>query len=189
MKKRFFDFFGALGLLVLTSPLFLGIALAVKATSPGPIVFRQRRAGYRGVPFTVLKFRTLTDESDRPFDMVLQGDSRITAVGRFLRKTHMDELPQLINVLFGEMSLVGPRPRPLDVCEKNSTQIVGYKRRFEVRPGLTGLEQLRGRMWSLKHGPRRSLRLELYYIRHQSLWYDLKILIKTVETVRKCKGI
>ncbi len=189
MGKKIFDFLGALVLLVLTAPLFSLIAIWIKATSPGPIIFRQTRLGYRGVSFMVFKFRTLRDKTGRPMDMVLWGDQRVTAPGRFLRKTHMDELPQLINVLLGQMSLVGPRPRPLGEVEKYTREVPGYKYRLNARPGLTGLEQLHGRAWSIKYGPRSALRLDLFYIDHQNIRFDLEILFKTIGVVLRRQGI
>lgn len=189
MGKKVFDFFGALVLLVIVAPFVPFIAMWIRASSPGPVIFRQVRLGHRGKPFVVFKFRTLTDKSGRPLDMVTPGDNRVTAPGRLLRKTHMDELPQLINVLLGQMSLVGPRPYPPEEVEKYIRQFPEGGRRFDVLPGVTGLAQLCGSAMLIKRGVRCVLRLDLFYVNHQSVWFDLYILIRTIETVLRCKGI
>ncbi|TSC70849.1 MAG: glycosyl transferase [Parcubacteria group bacterium Gr01-1014_49] len=190
MSKKIFDFFGALVLLVLTAPLFPLIALWIKATSPGPVMFRQIRPGHRGVPFTLFKFRTLIDGTGRPLDTVLPGDQRVTAPGRFLRKTHMDELPQLINVLLGQMSLIGPRPFSIKQTEARVREIPSFARRLDILPGITGLAQIRGRKWLLKRGLRCMSRLDLFYVDHERcLGLNLYILFKTVEIVLRGKGV
>jgi lipopolysaccharide/colanic/teichoic acid biosynthesis glycosyltransferase len=189
MGKKLFDFFGALLLLLLTAPLFPAIAIWIKATSPGPIIFRQSRLGYRRTPFTILKFRTLVDRSGKSLDWVLPGDPRVTRAGRFLRKTHMDELPQLINVLFGQMSLVGPRPFPIETAKQFIREEPSFGQRFKVLPGITGLEQIQGRKRLIKRGNRRVPRLERFYINHHCMWLDLRILFRTIETVLKCQGV
>ncbi len=168
----------------------LFIAIWIKVTSPGPIIFRQIRVGYRGKQFVIFKFRTMKDGSGYPFDIVLPDDSRVTVPGRFLRETHMDELPQLINVLLGQMSLVGPRPHPVEFVEKSIKKISVYSLRLNnVRPGLTGLEQIRGRTWSLKHGIRSAFRLEFFYINHHCFSLDLYILFRTIKTVWERNGL
>lgn len=189
MGKRIFDFFGALALLIIVAPIAPFIVVWIKTTSSGPVIFRQTRIGYRGKPFVVFKFRTLADKSGRPLDMVMPGDSRVTVPGRFLRKTHLDELPQLINVLLGQMSLVGPRPYPSEEVEKYTRLFPECRHRLDVRPGITGLPQLYGRAWLIKKGMRRMVRLDLFYVNHQGLCFDLLILIKTIGTVLRCKGI
>ncbi len=189
MGKKLFDFLGASVLLVLTAPLFPLIAAWIKATSPGPIIFRQIRLGYHGVPFTMLKFRTLKDKTGRPIDRILQGDPRVTAPGRFLRKTHLDELPQLINVLRGQMSLVGPRPFELKLSEKCVQEIPLFTRRLSVLPGMTGLAQIYGRERHIKWGFRGVLRLDLFYINRHCVPFDLYILFRTTETILLGKGI
>ncbi|NNM83647.1 sugar transferase [Candidatus Parcubacteria bacterium] len=189
MGKKLFDFLGALALLVLAAPLFPLIAAWIKATSSGPVIFRQIRLGYHGMPFTMLKFRTLKDKTGRPMDRILQGDSRVTAPGRFLRKTHLDELPQLINVLLGEMSLVGPRPFELKLSEKCIQEIPLFARRLDVLPGITGLSQIYGRERHIKWGFRGVLRLDLFYIDRHCTLFDLYILFRTTETVLRGKGI
>ncbi len=189
MEKRIFDFLAALAFLVIIVPVVPFIAVWIKATSSGPIIFRQVRLGYRGAPFTMFKFRTMEDKTWQPFDVVLSGDDRVTEPGRFLRKTHLDELPQLVNVLLGQMSMVGPRPLQAEIIEKRIQEVSAYAHRLDIRPGLTGLEQIQGRMWSLRRGIRCGLRLDIFYISHHCIWLDLRILCRTVSTVLRCKGI
>lgn len=189
MSKRIFDFVGAIVLLVLVTPFVPFIAVWIKATTPGPIIFKQIRAGYRGKPFTMFKFRTMKDGSGRPLDMVLPGDKRVTVQGRFLRKTHMDELPQLINVLLGQMSLVGPRPVRVELIEKYAQEISTFTRRLDVHPGLTGLVQIHGRIWSLRHGIRHVFRLDLFYISHHCVLFDLYIIFRTFKIVLGRNGV
>lgn len=205
--KRMQDIVGAIALLAALSPLMLVTALAVKLTSPGPIVFRQIRIGRGGNPFTFYKFRSMrTDGDDQVHrDYVakliagqhheinqgdaqkpvykMKADPRITTVGRFIRKTSIDELPQLINVLKGEMSLVGPRP-PVPY-ETEKYQSWHMRRLQEVRPGLTGLWQVEGRS---KTTFDEMVRLDLRYIRNWSLWLDIKIIFKTIAVVFRMDG-
>jgi exopolysaccharide biosynthesis polyprenyl glycosylphosphotransferase len=182
-----------LGLLVL-SPLLLAVALAIKLSSRGPVVFRQERIGLRGRPFTLLKFRTMVqgadlmleelrerNEADGPL-FKLRSDPRVTRVGRFLRRYSIDELPQLVNVLKGEMSLVGPRP-PLaaEVALYEDWQLD----RLEVRPGITGLWQVSGRS---ELSFEDYVRLDLFYVENWSIAYDLFILSKTVPLLVSARG-
>jgi exopolysaccharide biosynthesis polyprenyl glycosylphosphotransferase len=192
--KRSFDIIvTVLGSLILL-PVFLGLALAVKLTSRGPVFFKQERVGYHGRPFEMLKFRTMVaDAEDRLGDVLhlneatgplfkIRDDPRITPVGRFLRKWSLDELPQLWNVLTGDMSLVGPRPPlPREVAEYEDWMLS----RLEVRPGLTGLWQVSGRS-ELPFDD--YVRLDLFYIENWSLAYDLYILGKTVPTLALARG-
>jgi exopolysaccharide biosynthesis polyprenyl glycosylphosphotransferase len=183
----------ALGLLVLL-PLFAAVAVAVKATSKGPVVFRQERVGLRGRPFTLLKFRTMVAGADRLLDELrgrneadgplfkLRKDPRVTRVGAILRRYSIDELPQLWNVLKGEMSLVGPRP-PL------AGEVALYEEwqhdRLEVRPGITGLWQVSGRS---ELSFEDYVRLDLFYVENWSIAYDLFILSKTVPLLVSTRG-
>jgi lipopolysaccharide/colanic/teichoic acid biosynthesis glycosyltransferase len=192
-SKRVLDVALAGALLVLTSPVWLGLALAIGATTRGPILFRQQRIGLGGVPFTVLKFRTMhhraSEEAHERFvtSMIsalpamaspraihkLQDDLRITRVGRWIRRTSLDELPQLINVLRGEMSLVGPRP-PL------AYEVAKYKpwqyERLAVRPGITGLWQVSGRNRLTYF---EMCEIDVLYVRSWSFWTDLRIILRT----------
>lgn len=187
MAKRVFDIFVAAVLLVLFTPLMLAVGVLVKLSSPGPVLFKQDRIGYRGRPFVILKFRTMRDGSAKLYDVVHKGDPRITAIGKVLRSTHLDELPQLLNILRGDMSVVGPRPMSLDIAEMRARQIKRFDRRFDVPQGLTGLPQLfvRGEM---KKGALSAHLLNMYYIRHQSFCFDCKILLRTIMTVLGRRG-
>ncbi|NDW52461.1 sugar transferase [Aliiroseovarius sp. PrR006] len=185
--KRAFDVSAAIILLILLSPVLLVIAVAVRLDSPGPILFRQPRHGLGGQTITVSKFRTMrTDQTDRSgAKQATQGDARVTKVGQFLRRTCLDELPQLWDVLAGKMSLVGPRPHPLgmEVEGVPFTQIApGSQLRLRVRPGLTGLAQVSG-----NRGPvhdfemaRARVAYDNKYIDRWSFWLDVRILLRTV---------
>ena len=191
VAKHVMDFLGSLVLLLLMAP-FLGFfALLVKFTSKGPIFFKQERSGLNGRPFTMLKFRTMVtnaeqlkaellalNEMDGPVFKVTN-DPRITPLGKFFRKYSIDELPQLLNVLRGEMSLVGPRPLPVDEVKRFDD--LAHRRRLSVRPGLTCLWQISGRN-DVKNF-KEWVRLDLEYIDNWSIWLDLKILLKTVPVV------
>ena len=189
--KSGIDFVGASILLILSSPLFLLAVVGIKLSSPGPIIFSQLRAGRHGRPFTMYKFRTMRTDAEmlkaelEIFNQMrgpvfkIENDPRITPFGRWLRKSSIDELPQLINVLRGHMSMVGPRPLPIYEVEKfeNTAQ----RRRLSVKPGLTCLWQIGGRN-ELKDF-NEWVKLDLAYIDHWSIWLDLKILLKTVPVV------
>jgi lipopolysaccharide/colanic/teichoic acid biosynthesis glycosyltransferase len=194
LTKRAIDVAGALVGLVLLSPLFVLIALAIKVSSPGPVFFRQRRSGRGGKPFMIYKFRTMVvdaearkvllvtlNEQDGPA-FKIKKDPRVTRIGRFLRKTSLDELPQLWNVLKGDMSLVGPRPLP---CAETEACEGWQRRRLDVTPGITCIWQVRGRSavsfddW---------VRMDVQYIRQQSLPQDLKLLLLTVPAVLLRRG-
>jgi exopolysaccharide biosynthesis polyprenyl glycosylphosphotransferase len=200
--KRSMDIVGSIAALMLCSPLFVFIALAIKLSSKGPILFKQERVGRYGLPFTFLKFRSMECVNDprihreyvRKFiagkadpagvgdnqNVVykIQDDPRVTRVGKFLRKTSLDELPQFINVLKGEMSLVGPRP-PIPY-ELEAYQIWHRRRVLEAKPGITGLWQVNGRS-RLKFDD--MVRLDLQYAKTWSLWLDIKILLQTPRAV------
>jgi exopolysaccharide biosynthesis polyprenyl glycosylphosphotransferase len=187
------DFVGALLLLVLliVIPVIPLIALAIKLTSPGPVFFRQQRSGLNGSPFTLYKFRTMVTNAEQ-FKHELEAmnemsgpvfkvtnDPRVTPIGKFLRKYSLDELPQLYNVLRTEMSLVGPRPLPVD--EVKRFENLAHRRRLSVKPGLTCLWQISGRNQISDF--RDWVRLDLEYIDNWSLWLDLKILVRTIPAV------
>lgn len=192
--KRSFDLVSAGIGIVLISPLLLAVAVAVKTTSPGPVLFKQERIGLHGEPFTMLKFRSMVVDaeeikaqlvSDRGEDDVLfkmKDDPRVTKVGSFIRRTSIDELPQLVNVLRGDMSLVGPRPHlPHEVAQYGEY----VHRRFLVQPGITGLWQVSGRSdlsWE------DAVRLDLYYVENWSILGDLVILARTVKAVVASDG-
>jgi exopolysaccharide biosynthesis polyprenyl glycosylphosphotransferase len=191
VAKQAIDVFGALTFLVAWSWAFLLIALVIKLTSPGPILFRQRRSGLNGKPFTMLKFRSMvTDAEQRKAELEVlnemdgpvfkvTNDPRVTPIGKFLRRWSVDEWPQMINVLLGDMSLVGPRPLPVD--EVRRFDDFAHRRRLSVKPGLTCLWQVNGRNQVTSF--RDWVRLDLEYIDNWSIWLDLKILMKTVPVV------
>lgn len=199
LVKRVVDVTGALIGLILLWPVMVVIALAIKFTSPGPILFQQARRGYRGRLFRVLKFRTMTvDAEQRLIDLEssnesaggvlfkLRNDPRVTPVGAFLRRYSLDELPQLINVLFGEMSLVGPRPLQLRDSDKLlATNPEAYHRRLQVLPGVTGPWQIGGRS-DVDYS--RMIELDLGYVQNWSLARDLWIICKTFLVVVRPKG-
>jgi len=184
--KRATDLVLATLALIVSSPLMLVIAAAVKLTSKGPVLFRQRRYGLNGEEILVDKFRSMiTTEDGAVVRQATRVDSRVTPVGRFIRKTSLDELPQLFNVLQGKMSLVGPRPHAVAHNEMYRKLISGYMIRHKVRPGITGLAQvngLRGETETLDKMSER-VRYDLEYLRHWSPWLDVKIIIKTVGQV------
>jgi putative colanic acid biosynthesis UDP-glucose lipid carrier transferase len=190
--KRGMDIvFASVGL-VLASPVMLLAAVAVKCTSRGPVLFRQRRYGLNGEEILVCKFRSmLTTEDGDVVKQATKVDPRVTPVGRFLRKTSIDELPQLFNVLHGTMSLVGPRPHAVAHNELYRKLISGYMIRHKVRPGITGLAQvkgLRGETESLDK-MRDRVSFDLEYLRYWSPWLDVKIIFKTlIEVVRGGKN-
>jgi Undecaprenyl-phosphate glucose phosphotransferase len=181
--KRAFDLVVAGLLLVLLSPLFLAIALAIKTTSRGPVLFRQRRHGFNQSEFRIFKFRTMTTLDDGPIiRQATRDDKRITGVGRFLRAKNLDELPQLLNVLAGQMSLVGPRPHAVAHNNEFEEKIRLYARRHNVKPGITGWSQvngLRGETDTIEK-MRQRVEHDLHYIDNWSLFFDIKIMLLTV---------
>jgi exopolysaccharide biosynthesis polyprenyl glycosylphosphotransferase len=195
VAKRFIDVAGSLVLLALLSPVLLASAAAVKLTSPGPVLFRQERLGINKRRFRMLKFRTMVDgaesliaeleainEAEGPV-FKLRNDPRVTKVGAFLRRTSIDELPQLLNVLRGEMSLVGPRPLP--VRDYLGFEAEWHKRRFSVKPGITCLWQISGRS---NVGFDEWIRMDLDYIDRWSFGLDLSILVRTIPAVLRREG-
>jgi exopolysaccharide biosynthesis polyprenyl glycosylphosphotransferase len=192
--KRSFDILGAVAGLVLLAPLFALVAAAIKLESPGPVFFRQLRVGRAGDAFSIVKFRTMVDGADamkaelRERSMIhglfkIEGDPRITRVGQWLRRTSVDELPQLLNVLRGQMSLVGPRPLILDEDEL----ITGFdRRRLMITPGMTGQWQILG---SARVPLHEMLKLDYLYVANWSLWNDVKILVRTLGVVVARRGL
>jgi exopolysaccharide biosynthesis polyprenyl glycosylphosphotransferase len=196
LAKQVIDVVGAfVALLVLATPMLV-VALLIRLTSPGPVLFRQRRSGLNGEPFVMLKFRSMRSDAEQLKHELealnemsgpvfkLSQDPRITPVGRFLRRYSIDEWPQLINVLRGEMSLVGPRPLPVDEVKRFDD--LAHRRRLSVKPGLTCLWQISGR--SEVRDFKEWVRLDLEYIDHWSLWLDLRILLQTIPVVLKGTG-
>jgi exopolysaccharide biosynthesis polyprenyl glycosylphosphotransferase len=185
--KRAFDIVGSLALIVLLSPFLLLSALAVKLFSRGPLFYRQERVGMRERPFQVFKFRTMVpgaEASSGPV-MAAEGDERVTLAGRFLRRYRLDELPQLFNILKGEMSFVGPRPERRYFVDQFAEEVPGYRERFKAKPGVTGLAQVNG---SYATTPQNKLKFDLIYMYHQSLLMDLQILFETLRVVLTGRG-
>lgn len=182
--KRLFDVMAATVLLIVLSPLLLVIALLVRVKLGSPVLFSQVRPGRGGRPFTLRKFRTMRESTcDSSIDAVATDTERLTRFGRTLRSTSLDELPELWNVLVGEMSLVGPRPLLAEYLERYNAQ---QARRHEVRPGITGWAQVNGRN-SVSWGDR--LALDVWYVDHRSLLLDLRILLMTVRAVLSREGV
>jgi Undecaprenyl-phosphate glucose phosphotransferase len=182
--KRAEDIVLSLLLLLACAPMMLIIALLVRLDSPGPVLFRQKRFGFNNNPITVLKFRTMRVEAalDATVPQARRDDPRITQLGRILRRTSLDELPQLFNVLMGDMSLIGPRPHAIAHNEYYAQIIDGYLRRHRVKPGITGLAQvngLRGETATVAAMDAR-VKYDLYYIENWSLRLDLWILLRTL---------
>jgi exopolysaccharide biosynthesis polyprenyl glycosylphosphotransferase len=183
--KRLMDMSVAALLLVLLAPLFALVAVAVKLSDRGPILFRQRRVGAHGHDFYVLKFRTMVVDAE-PLGAARwasQDDDRTTRVGRLLRRRHLDEIPQLINVLVGTMSLVGPRPERPEFVTRLETKIPYYSRRLLVKPGITGWAQVRSGYAGSDMGTAFKLSHDLYYIKHRSLVFDLLTMVETARTL------
>ncbi|MBR1132228.1 undecaprenyl-phosphate glucose phosphotransferase [Bradyrhizobium iriomotense] len=181
--KRAFDIVAAITGLVLTSPVFVIVPLAIKLDSHGPVFFRQTRHGYNNEPIRVLKFRTMAVmEEGNNFRSVTRHDPRVTRLGRFLRRTNFDELPQLFNVLVGDMSLVGPRPHPTAQNELFAELISSFFRRHNVKPGITGWAQVNGYRGDTDTLEKMQRRVEhdLYYIDNWSLLFDLRIVLLTL---------
>jgi len=201
VSKRIFDVIGSSLCLFLLSPVFLAVAVALRVESPGPVFFKQKRSLTDGdEPFDLLKFRSMYEDADEQKESLfdnndadgalfkMKDDPRVTKVGRFIRRFSIDELPQLINVLRGDMSLVGPRPLPISDFQrvKAEDEIGGYfRQRARVKPGMTGLWQVSGRS---DLGFREMILLDLYYIEHQSILFDFEILAQTLPVVVLGKG-
>ncbi|HBW37904.1 sugar transferase [Desulfosporosinus sp. BICA1-9] len=195
VAKRILDFVVALTLLVLVSPLWLFVVLWIRSDSSGPAIFKQTRVGQRGKLYTIYKFRTMVQNAEAMMKDKLENvndlknfvfqekeDPRITRSGHFLRKTSLDELPQLINILIGNMSLVGPRPEVPEIAKLYTSE---QRQRLNVLPGVTGLAQVNGRS-ELTLGE--TLAYDLDYVRTWSFWQDIKILWKTIFVVFAGKG-
>jgi putative colanic acid biosynthesis UDP-glucose lipid carrier transferase len=180
--KEIVDRLFAFILLFLISPLLLLIAIGVKLSSPGPVFYRQERVGWNNRSFTMLKFRSMPTDAEAGTGAVWArpGEKRATRFGGFLRKTSLDELPQLLNVLKGDMSLVGPRPERPDFVEVFKDQVPNYMKKHMVKAGITGWAQVNG--WRGDTDLNRRIEHDLYYIQHWSVWFDLEIALRTVLT-------
>lgn len=192
--KRLMDILGALLLLAFSFPVMLAVALLIKLTSPGPVLFRQTRLGQHGTTFSLFKFRTMVVNAEQQLadradlrqkfaaSFKIADDPRITPIGAFLRKTSLDELPQIVNVLQGSMSVIGPRPIvPIELGKYGSCD----EKLLTVKPGLGGMWQVSGRS-NTTYVER--IALDMYYIEHRSVWLDLCLLVKTAVCVLACRG-
>jgi len=188
----------ALAALIVLSPILAIIALAIKLDSPGPVLFQQTRVGAQGRPFTLLKFRTMRAGTRRS-EWELDNRDQVTRVGKWLRRFRLDELPQFVNILRGEMNLVGPRPHPVSNLElftlvaRNLTELTGaaigcYALRQIVRPGITGWAQVRYQYANNLDEEIEKLRYDLYYVKHMSPWLDLRVLFETFRVLLQRRG-
>ncbi len=187
--KRIYDLILAFLILIVTAPFWPIIGLIIKLESSGPIFFRQKRVGKNGEIFSIVKFRTMITHNN-DFSPTLKNDSRITKFGSFLRKTRIDEIPQVLNIILGSMSFVGPRPERPEITYKLEKKIPFYRERTLVKPGLTGWDQISGEY----HSPSledsiKKLQYDLFYIKNRSIYLDLSIILKTIATVLSKSGV
>jgi exopolysaccharide biosynthesis polyprenyl glycosylphosphotransferase len=185
LAKRAIDIVGATIGLILLSPLLILTAILIKLTSPGPVVYSQVRVGKDGKHFNIYKFRTMRVDAEKHTGPVWasKNDNRITPIGAFLRKTRIDEIPQFVNVLHGDMSLVGPRPeRPMFV-EKLKTQISDYEKRLNVKPGITGMAQVLHRYDETLADVRKKIKYDILYMKNVCFWTDIRIILRTFGVV------
>lgn len=184
MVKRVVDIFLVILSLPISTPVMIGAAIWIKLDSPGPILFIQERMGQGGKPFRMVKFRTMRTDAERNGAMFARdGDSRVTKIGRWFRKFRIDELPQFLNVLKGEMSLIGPRPEQVPFARQFADEIPYYNYRHLVKPGITGWAQVTHGYAAGKNETREKLEYDLYYVKHFSFWLDLLIILKTIRTI------
>ncbi|MGF6378581.1 putative colanic acid biosynthesis UDP-glucose lipid carrier transferase [Paraburkholderia atlantica] len=182
-KLMFDRLFAALALFAL-APLFVVLAVGIKLTSPGPVFFRQIRKGVDGQPFRIYKFRSMTvhKEQDGQITQATRNDSRVTKLGSFMRRTSLDELPQFLNVLLGQMSVVGPRPHAIEHDDLYKDQVYGYMHRYRIKPGITGWAQVNGYRGATTKVEKMEARVkfDLFYIQNWSFWFDVKIVFITI---------
>lgn len=183
--KRVFDLVLSLALLVFTLPLLVATAIAIRLESPGPVFYRQQRIGLGGRPFVLIKFRSMREDAERDGapQWARESDPRVTRVGGLIRKTRIDEIPQILNVLRGDMSFVGPRPERPEFVEKLARDIPFYLERHAVRPGITGWAQLNYPYGASVEDAREKLRYDLFYIKYFSIVFDLSIALQTVRVI------
>jgi len=188
--KRISDIFLAILGMTITSPLMIFAAILIKLTSPGPVVYKQNRVGKDEKIFRIYKLRTMRNDAEKNTGAVWAkaNDSRITPVGRILRKTHLDEFPQLLNVLRGEMSIVGPRPERPEIVRDLKTIILDYEKRLQVKPGITGLAQVWHKYDETIQDVKKKIKYDLLYIRKMCLLVDLRILANTIAVVLTGRG-
>jgi sugar transferase (PEP-CTERM system associated) len=187
--RRLLSFAVSFVALVICLPIIPLIILAVRLSSPGPIFFSQTRVGQRGRSFTVFKFRTMRNNAEAQGAVwATKDDPRVTSIGRFMRKTRLDEIPQLWNVLRGDMAFVGPRPERPEFVQWLSQEIPFYDLRHMIRPGITGWAQVRYRYGASLEETKRKLEYDLYYVKHQSIGLDLLIMFETIKTIILRRG-
>ncbi|MFN8391951.1 MAG: sugar transferase [Bdellovibrionota bacterium] len=188
--KRVLDFVSALVLLVVLLPVLAAVALLVRVSSSGPVIFRQRRLTDGGREFTMFKFRTMYENAERSTGAIWASskDPRITTVGRFLRKSRLDELPQLVNVLRGEMSLIGPRPERPELVDSLEKELPSFRRRMEVRAGITGLAQTANGYASSIESYRKKLAFDILYVKNHCFLLDMRIAMRTVYVILTGSG-
>ena len=196
VMKRAFDIFFSIGGIILFSPVMLATMIAIKLESKGPVIFKQKRYGFNNEEVKVYKFRSMYHEMADPDakKVVTKNDARVTRVGRFIRKTSLDELPQLFNVLLGNLSLVGPRPHAVNAHTKNrlwDEVVDGYFARHKVKPGVTGWAQINGWRGEVDNDEkiRQRTNFDLYYIENWSLLFDLYIVFKTPLVILKMDDV
>ena len=180
--KRFIEVFCSAIILLFLWPVFLIIAIAIKLDSEGPVIFKQTRLGLDGKEFSIYKFRTMVVDAEKGGVYSDDNDPRITRVGNILRKTSLDELSQIINILIGQMSIVGPRPERIEHVEKYSNQIPEFVCRYKVKGGLTGYAQVYGKYNTNAYN---KLKMDLIYIQNYSLALDMKLILRTVRILFK----
>lgn len=190
IAKRVLDIVLSVIAMILLSPLFLITALLIKMTSKGPVIFTQTRVGKDGELFKIYKFRTMHVNAEKDTGPVWaqENDSRIIPIGSFLRKAHIDEIPQFVNVLRGEMSVIGPRPERPEFVTELKHQIPEYEKRLDVKPGITGLAQVWHRYDETIEDVKKKIKYDLLYIKKICLWTDLRILLRTVRVVFTGEG-
>ena len=183
--KRLLDVIASFIILIITLPVIIIAAIAIKLESKGPIFFKQERSGMNGAKFRIIKFRSMYEDAEKHTGPIWSSkdDPRVTRVGKIIRRVRIDELPQMINVLKGEMSLVGPRPERPFFVEKLAQEIPYYKRRLKVRPGITGWAQVKHKYDESVEDVKIKLRYDLFYIENMSLRMDFKIIVRTIFVV------
>jgi lipopolysaccharide/colanic/teichoic acid biosynthesis glycosyltransferase len=181
--KRFTDILFSIIVLLISLPIFLIVMIAIKLDSKGPVFFVHRRTGFKGKPFNMIKFRGMIDNAlAYGPELTQENDPRITRVGKILRRTSFDEVPQFINVLKGEMSIIGPRPEIISITDKYTDY---QKKVFEFKPGITGISQINGRQ---KLTPDQRTKMEIEYYEKENFWDDMKIILKTFKVVLSNEG-
>lgn len=190
IAKRIFDVLVSAVAIIILSPLFLLATFLIKTTSKGPIIFTQIRVGKDGQLFKIFKFRTMKVDAEKETGPVwaAQDDPRLIPVGKFLRKSHMDEIPQFFNVLRGEMSVIGPRPERPEFVAELKKKIPEYEKRLMVKPGITGLAQVWHRYDETVEDVRKKIKYDLLYIKKVCLWTDLRIFLRTFRVVLTGEG-